>query len=145
MQSSRILLPRKWCPLLVRRQKPHDRFWPIATYALSDILGRYRSKADLVTGQMIRRCYPPTAQALDTLDQELDALGGKSCMRRQQRFALGIDVSRVHHQNRPPQRQLEPAGIGRVDDISGDPGRSPAVVADPEMRQQLGHRSRGFV
>jgi hypothetical protein len=46
----------------------------------------------LVTSQMTRRVYRYTAQALDTLDQKLDALGDEPRMRRQQRFAVGIDI-----------------------------------------------------
>jgi hypothetical protein len=65
---------------------------PSVTYPLSHILGRYRSKADLVTSQMTRRVYRYTAQALDTLDQKLDALGDEPRMRRQQRVAVGIDI-----------------------------------------------------
>ena len=44
-----------------------------------------------------------------------------------------------------PSAKIEPRGVGGVDNGRGDPGRSPAIIADAVMRKNLGHGAGAFV
>ena len=76
------------------------------------------------------------------LHQKLHPLRRETRVLRHQRLALEIEVRRIDHQDRPPQRQIEPRGVGRVDDAGGDPGRAAAIITDPVMLEHLRHRAR---